>query len=104
MSLTYQSQDADNGLFPHTVCTAVPPLEQGPQVGTNQSIVGPHPPLVPCESPQAVDKVEGKGARARTSPGELPGGSAVNVDLWAVLEQLQQSRNQTADQVGGWRL
>ena len=73
-------------------------------MGTNQSIIGPHPPLVPRESPQAVDKVEGKGARARTSPGELPGGSAVNVDLWAVLEQLQQSRNQTADQVGGWRL
>ena len=84
--LTDQSQDADNGWLPHIVCTAVPLLEYGPQVGTNQSVVGPHPPLVPCEGPQAVDKVEGKGARARTSPGELPRGRAVNVDLWAVLE------------------
>ena len=93
VSLTDQSQDADNGWLPHIVRTAVPLLEDGPQVGTNQGVIGPHPPLVPCEGPQAVDKVEGKGARARTSPGELPRGRAVNVDLWAVLEQFQQSRD-----------
>lgn len=50
---TYKSEDADNGGFANTGSLFIPLLQHGPELGANQSVVGPGPALAEGQHSQS---------------------------------------------------